>query len=403
MLGLGRAAGSVVPAQPAADRCPGVLDLHEAGDGLLARVRLPGGRISATQLDAVAAVAAMGNGIVEITSRANLQLRGLTPTSGDAAAERFTSAGLLPSIAHERVRNIQASPVAGRHPDSLTAVDDLVGELDRELCSDPALAALSGRFLFAVDDGSGIGIDPAADVVLCAVGRDAFHLYLAGLATTLTAQRDGAAAVAVSAARAFAENAACRGAWRIVDAPEGAARVASALGAELRPDVGLATRTPELGVLAQPDGRSAITALAPLGRLDPGALPGPLRLSGVRTVTVVDVANSNVDRMVAAIDAAGLVLSATSGWWGLSACSGRGACARARADVRAAAMRRARIRGAGAPVEHWAGCDRGCGRPPAVAVTVTATESGIVVDEPGGRTTLPDLAAAEARLAGAAP
>src|SRR5436305_8630927 len=72
------------PVRERTDRCPGVLRLHEAADGFLARVRLPGGRISSAGLRAVASVAANGNGIVELTSRASLQVRGLASGGGDA-------------------------------------------------------------------------------------------------------------------------------------------------------------------------------------------------------------------------------------------------------------------------------------------------------------------------------
>ena len=39
------------------DACPGALETHRAADGELARIRLPGGVITAAQLEAVALAA----------------------------------------------------------------------------------------------------------------------------------------------------------------------------------------------------------------------------------------------------------------------------------------------------------------------------------------------------------
>jgi len=327
------------------DRCPGVLRLHEAGDGLLARVRVPGGIVSAETLAAVRSAASDGNGIVEITSRANLQVRGLSEVPR-ALAE------LVPSGAHDRVRNIAASPFGGRHPNALVETDALVASLDAALCADAELARLSGRFQFAIDDGT---LGGSADVTLRAERDGRLRLVLAGAATDLF----GGIELALAAARASfeAEDAAAiarRLGGRVIG-PGGGGRSTGVRA-------GLAAREsarPRLGILTQRDGRGAVTVLPRLGRFDPHAVEAPFRLSSRRTLTFVDV--DDPDALLARL-AGAFETDERSGWWGLSACAGLGACARARVDVRALAAARARVRRGGDPAEHYAACERGCGR-----------------------------------------
>ena len=125
------------------DACPGALQLHQAADGALARVRLPGGMISAEQLEALAhAATRFGSPAMELTSRGNIQLRAITDTA--AVAEIVAAAGLLPSQTHERVRNIVASPLSGR-VGGTTDIRGLVTELDEAIQSEPALARAAGQ------------------------------------------------------------------------------------------------------------------------------------------------------------------------------------------------------------------------------------------------------------------
>lgn len=358
------------------------------------RVRLPGGRLTEEGRRAIAEVAALGNDVVEITSRANLQIRGLGDESASIAADRLWSAGLLPSPSHDRVRNIIATPLGGRHPESLAPTDGLVVALDRDLCADPALADLPGRFLFAVHDGGPADL-PRADVELRAQANGTFRLFLAGAPTDRQTVTDAAAQLAVDAARAFMAEASDGEAWRIADMDDGPRRVARRLGATLVKDVPAPARPAplRLGVLAQRDGAVAITALPPLGRLDVSVLRGDVRVSTRRTVTVVDVAIGDAAALLSELEAGGMVTSEDSGWWRLSACSGMGACARALADVRKAASLRALSRSSDGPAEHWAGCERGCGRPTGSAVTITARNDGVVVERDHLFTLHPDLEA----------
>jgi sulfite reductase beta subunit-like hemoprotein len=315
--------------------------------------------LSRPQVDALGRAAELGNGLVDLTSRANLQIRGLTADAGPLAG-LLQAAGLLPSAAHDRVRNLIASPVAGRHPDALVDTDPVVAALDAALCADLRLAGLPGRFLFAADDGSGIALEPKADVTVVATAKDRFGLALAG--SMVTDVVDDPVEAALGVARAFLD--VREGAWRIADLPAGPAVLAARAG--LRLGAGrLPTATPlRPGRLLQRDGNVSVTALVPLGQLDSSmlaALGSAVRLGAGRTLTVTDVRPALVQAVEAKLVAAGLVLDRDSGWAGLTACAGLGRCPRARGDARAAASARVAVRRSGDPAEHWVACERRCG------------------------------------------
>ncbi|GGO68408.1 nitrite reductase [Nocardioides deserti] len=143
------------------DRCPGALRPWPADDGLLVRLRLPGGRVPAASLLALAEVAERyGDGRVHVTGRANLQVRALPgePDGGAGPARlrpdvlaAVEATGLLPSRTHDLARNLMASPqtgLAGGRADLRRLVDGL----DATLLADPALGGLPGRFLLVLDD-----------------------------------------------------------------------------------------------------------------------------------------------------------------------------------------------------------------------------------------------------------
>ena len=65
--------------------CPGALRPMMSGDGLVVRVRAPLGRLTSAQAAGVARLASeLGNGLIDISARANLQIRGVTPDAHPA-------------------------------------------------------------------------------------------------------------------------------------------------------------------------------------------------------------------------------------------------------------------------------------------------------------------------------
>ncbi|POM26662.1 Precorrin-8X methylmutase [Actinomadura rubteroloni] len=364
------------------DACPGAVRVHQAADGLLARVRLPGGALSPAGFAALAAAARdLGDGRLDLTSRGNVQLRGLA--DGVALAARLRDAGLLPSVAHERVRNILASVLSGRDGRGFLDVRPLVAQFDAGLCADPALADLPGRFLFAFDDGRGDVTALRPDLGVLALDAATFALVLAGRDSGVRVAPADAVRVLLDVARTFL---AVRGtAWRMAELENPAERLGLSGGTPIAVPHG---EFPAPGITAQKDGRTAVTALVPLGRLEPAhlaALTGhEIIATPRRTVVVPDTTAATA----AALTAAGLVLDPGSPWHGVTACAGQPGCAKSLTDVRTDARTTARadadgvlVVSGGLPV-HWSGCERQCGRPAGRHVAVVATPAGYDVRHP---------------------
>ncbi|MBS7704466.1 hypothetical protein [Chelatococcus asaccharovorans] len=101
--------------------CPGALRPMATGDGLIVRLRLTAGFLPVGTARLIADLAARhGNGLIDLSSRANLQLRGVTETSLDPLLDELAQAGLLDeSPAHEAARNVLASPLSDCDPTAL--------------------------------------------------------------------------------------------------------------------------------------------------------------------------------------------------------------------------------------------------------------------------------------------
>ncbi|MGA5821916.1 hypothetical protein ACPC54_29120 [Kitasatospora sp. NPDC094028] len=410
-----------VPDRGRADACPGALRLHAADDGALARIRLPGGLLTGRQaLALVEAAEALGDGELETTSRGNVQLRGLGSHCAAELADRLRAVGLLPSDTHERVRNIVASPLAGLPGSGGADLRAWVRELDARLCASDWAAGLSGKFLFALDDGRGDVAALDADVTLIA-GSDAGASDVPGApgAPAAVARpallRLGRAAygepvapgqevtAVLDAARAFLQSLRAAGlkAWHVREVPDQVRDLLPSGTVELPPFAGAA---PAVGALpgALSVGLRFGRASAAQWRALVAASAGEIRLTPWRGVVLP---GAPADRLPA-LAAAGFRTEPGSAWERATACTGLPGCARSLADVRADAAR-ALDSGAGAGVRpvpepgagpgaqsgpgplpvHWSGCERRCGHPAGRWVDVLATGHGYRVTVNGPATT----------------
>ncbi|GAA2667396.1 MULTISPECIES: hypothetical protein [Actinosynnema] len=332
------------------DACPGAVDVFQASDGGLARVRVPGGTIDAERFDVLRLAALeLGDGWIELTSRSNLQVRGLAEGAELELGRRLSAAGLLPTRTHERMRNIIGDPL---DPGSQALCD----ELDLALRSVPSLGGLPGRFMLTAGHSvSGLGCDigVAGDVLLLA-GQDS------GVRVS-----DPVAAV-VAAALAFQK---ARGAaWRLSEVDFGVAKVTAAVVATAPGAATSAERyTPAVTpVVPGPvPGRDLVVAGVPLGRLDARLLPG----------TAVRVTPWRALVLPSSADTTGLITDPDSPLWGVGSCAGSPGCAKSLADVRTDAVAWARTRTDRGPA-HWSGCARRCGRPAGEVREFVATGGG---------------------------
>jgi precorrin-3B synthase len=423
-LGTPRAVGTVA-GRGGVDRCPGTVAVYQADDGGLARIRLPGGALTPDALLALANWAReLGNGRLELTGRANVQLRGLATGAERELSERLAGRGLLPSAAHDKARNVLVSPLSGLDGTGVLDVRPLVSELDRRLCADPALAQLSGRFLFALDDGRGDVAGVNADVTALAMPDQRVALLLGGRDTGLRPPVRAAVTAMLAAASAFLRRRADERVWRVDELPDGPLELVDELDGRLGvvrgPLVSVPQRDPigPLGRIVQIDGRVALAVSVPLGELTlarcqviASVAQRRVVLTPWRGVVLPDLPPHAAAPAGRRLEGAGLVLDPRSPARGVSSCTGRPGCAKALADVRAdASVTAGRAAGTAepSPVDpdavllpvHWSGCSRRCGRPAGPVVDVVAEPDGYRVSRDGA-TSFHGAEVAEVRAAAA--
>lgn len=137
--------------------CPGALRPMMSGDGLVVRIRVRNGYLRQEQANALADLSRrFGNGVIEVTTRANLQLRGVTTDNHPALVDALQRLNLLDRDPQtEARRNIILSPFAPKNGAAWKIATHLA-----DLITAPDAPNLPAKFGFAVDDGNCLSETP---------------------------------------------------------------------------------------------------------------------------------------------------------------------------------------------------------------------------------------------------
>ncbi len=413
-------------------RCPSLMAPMEAGDGLLVRVKPRAATLYAEQADAVSeASRRFGNGIVELTNRGHLQIRGLSETGIEDLCRSMAEIGLAgPSPRAEAVRNVLADPLGPDDPRARFDSHDLARRLGAVLEGDPALHALPDKFGILVDAGIALPLAGCtADIMVRSEGDGAIVALDGGDRSLPLAVGDAEDTVRrlLSAFLSWLEDRDRHDASRpprmktMVAAcgTDGVFRAAGLHG-KTRPDerAGEPAKRPLPGFVQAADGpRGCFLLGTPFGGIEAEKLAdlakmarifsdGTIRISPWKAAVLCRVSRADAPALRGRAAKAGFVVEPDDPRARIVACAGRPRCASAEADTRVDAALVAAASRMPEGVVHISGCAKGCAHPSPAAVVLVATPRGYDLIRNGGPVDTPErtgLTPEEAVLALAPP
>ena len=344
--------------------CPGALRPMRSGDGLVVRVRPHGGRLTPDQARGTARLAALhGNGLIDLSNRANVQLRGVTEASHPALIDGLRVLDLIDADATDEARrNIIVSPFWTEADGS----QEIAAALAQALTA-PDAPALPSKFGFVLDTAAQPVLrDVSADIWLESGTEGLLLATQSPLAKPVTPETAVAEAIALAH-------------WFIAQGgvTDGRGRMASLLKHHSLPE---GFTTPRLPAAAKPTpgtqpqgqlvgfefGQMNAETLAALADL------GPLRVTPWRMLLI--------EGLIEAPQIPGLITRADDPMLRVIACTGAPGCLQAHAATRPLARALAphlteRL--------HVSGCAKGCAHPTAAPLTLTATPIGFALIRDG--------------------
>lgn len=341
--------------------CPGALRPMLSGDGLVVRVRLRGGRLPKDVAKWLAALSVdYGNGLIDLSARGNLQLRGVTEAGHGPLVAALTEMGLIDASAEaEAMRNVLVTPFwkAG------DGAQELASELAARLGE---LPLLPGKFGYAVDTGTvPVLRGSSADIRIERLEGGGLIVRADAMATGASVTVEHAVDAVIELARWFADAGGISG---------GRGRMAALVARGAVPHARF----------AQVPMRQMPAFLPKLGIYAAGALVG-FEFGQVRAETLAGLADhgdmrATPWRMLLVEgsgwpDVAGTITQADDPALRVVACTGAPRCLQGLQPVREIARTLAAAVPSGR-VLHVSGCAKGCAHPSPAEVTLVASATG---------------------------
>lgn len=382
--------------------CPTARRPMATGDGLLVRLHPPGGRLTPEAAHRLAGLAeTFGNGLLDLTQRGNLQLRGVGAASLPKLQARLADLGLLE--AEGAVHRVICSPLADLDPTEAADAAPLADALETALARHSDLLALPAKFFILVDGGGSLPLDDLEpDIRLTPCEEHEFHLAAHDLGLGAVGTPHAVPAV-LALCRAFLKlrldgerrmrdvvrRVGGEGLWQALPSAFRQGHVPPAMrgGREGNPREDRAPSLARAGFSPFSAANGAFAAAAPFGRLTADQLSGlaslaqthgwQMRLSFQRAVLLAPVPAGDASMIACAVKGLGLIADPHHPLLCVSACAGSPGCAAGEADVRRDAPLFAEalapLLGENAHL-HVSGCAKGCAWPRPAAITLVAAQ-----------------------------
>jgi len=374
--------------------CPTLAEPMPTGDGLLVRLRPVGGALPVPQLRALAlSAAANGNGILEITARGNLQVRGLRAESVEALAGDIDAAGIIVPANPA----IELSPLHGLDPTELS--DPAAFEhMLRERLSDKLASPLLAPKLAILIDGCGhFSLDHlSADIRIVALDGERRSVAIAGTAKTARPLFCGDAAEAVAAVGRILDLLISAGKHsRARDLDQQALQ--ASFPQPVAPAILPVAVKPQPGILILSEQRAALGLRPQFGQMQSSDLIAflanlddrvEIRLAPDRQFLLTGLAPDEAEQLKAIAGRHGLSTDPEDPSANIAACAGAGFCMSGFYETRRLAARIIEHAPGlldGSLTVHLSGCAKGCAHPsPALTLVGSADGYGFSLDGKAG-------------------